>query len=798
MADKFTARAQEALNNALLAASEMGHTYIGTEHILLGLTRSDCAAARILSSHHVGEREVRAAVTEYAGSGIHSSPCPADMTPRSRRILESAHLAASQTPVGYIGTEHLLYSILEDKDCVASKLLVSLDANIVEIKNELLTILGGGKKPENKGKQAVGDKKAFETYGRDLTDAARRGALDPVIGRDEETERLIRILSRRTKNNPCLVGEPGVGKTAVVEGLAERIVKGDVPDHLLGKTIFSLDISSIIAGAKYRGEFEERFKSIMDAIHKDPSLILFIDEIHTIVGAGAAEGAVDAANILKPLLARGEVRLIGATTMREYRRHIEKDAALERRFQPLTIEEPSEEKTLHILLSLRERYEAHHKVRIPDETVSCAVRLSARYITDRYLPDKAIDLLDEAAARVSLESHVPSPDIKRAEEEINVLKQRIESAVLQQDFEYAISLRDQVRHITSTLPENIDHKTIPSVTEKHIADVIMSWTGIPAGHLSEDESRRMEKLYDALSGRVIGQEYAIRTVTDAIRRSRTGVRDPNRPIGSFLFVGPTGVGKTELARVIADEMYGRAESFIRLDMSEYKDSFSSSKMIGSPPGYVGYDEGGQLTEQVRRHPYSVVLFDEIEKAHEDVYHLLLQILDDGTLTDSQGHSVSFKNTIIILTSNLGATHMTERHSTGFTGSDASQTQEDGKKRLLNEIKHYFKAEFINRLDDIVVFTPLDKKSREKILKKLTAETAKRLDELGISLSLTDSAIRHLLELGYDPLYGIRPLKRTIVREVETPISDMILSGKVKSGSHVKVSCRNDTLSISVV
>ncbi len=784
MADKFTERAKEALNNALLAAAEMGHTYIGTEHLLIGLARGDCAASRILASHSVTAEDISDAVTEYAGTGLHSAPRPTDMTPRTRRVLESAHLAANQTPVGYIGTEHLLYSILEDRDCVASKLLASLDVNIHDVKNELLSILGGGKKTESKSKNASQqEKKSSFSYGRDLTELARSGNLDPVLTRESETERLIHILCRRTKNNPCLVGEPGVGKTAVVEGLAQRIITGDVPALLKDKSIFSLDISSMIAGAKYRGEFEERLKGVMETILRDPSVILFIDEIHTIVGAGAAEGAVDAANILKPLLARGEIRVIGATTLREYRRYIEKDTALERRFQPVSVEEPSEEDALRILLGLKEKYETHHHVMIPKSTLTAAVRLSIQYITDRYLPDKAIDLIDEAAARVSLRASQPSDETKRTENRLVVAEGLLEEAVIRRDFESAAKLRDEINLLKSYTTKKVQTET-PCVTDGDVADVITSWTGVPAGRLTASEEEHMSHLYTSLQKRIIGQDAAIRAVTDAIRRARTGIRDPMRPIGSFLFVGPTGVGKTALSLALAEELYGRTDALIRFDMSEYKESFSSSKLIGSPPGYVGYDEGGRLTEQVRRRPYSVILFDEIEKAHEDVYHLLLQILDDGILTDAQGRTVSFKNTVIILTSNLGATHMTEHRATGFTSDSGNVREGEAERGLIGEVKRFFKPEFINRLDDIIVFHPLNDESRSAIARTLAEETTARLASLGITLTVTDDAVLRLLRIGYDPTMGARPMKRAIARILETPLSDMLLSGELSNGDHV--------------
>ncbi len=785
MADKFTERAQGALNNALLAAAEMGHTYIGTEHLLIGLAQEECAASKILATHCVTAEDILDAVTEYAGSGLRSSPRPSDMTPRTRRVIESAHSAASQTPVGYIGTEHLLYAILEDKDCVASKLLISLDVNIADIKAEILSILGDGKKAESKSKHAPAqDKKIPSSFGRDLTELARRRRLDPVSGRDEETDRAIRILCRRTKNNPCLVGEAGVGKTAVVEGLAQRIVTGDVPEQLKGKTIFSLDISSMIAGAKYRGEFEERLKNVMEILLNDPHIILFIDELHTIVGAGAAEGAVDAANILKPLLARGEIRMIGATTQREYRRYIERDPALERRFQPIVVEEPSPDVALQILLSLKSNYEKHHGVIIPRETLVAAIKLSVQYINDRYLPDKAIDLVDEAAARVSLHANAIQPEEKQRAAELNALEARMKAAVIRQDFEHAAELRDKIQQSKNAIAKATDTPTPAAVTENDIAEVITSWTGIPTGRLTMGEEAHLRNLFSAICHRIIGQNDAIRTVTDAIRRSRTGIRDPQKPIGSFLFVGPTGVGKTALSRVLAEELYGRPNAFIRFDMSEYKESISASKLIGSPPGYVGHEEGGQLTEQVRRHPYSVVLFDEIEKAHEDVYHLLLQILDEGTLTDSHGQKVSFKNAIIILTSNLGASHLTLHRTTGFVDVDTAKDLQRSEKDLIAEVKHFFRPEFINRLDGIVVFYPLKDEDRNIIARNIVNETVCRLKAMNITLTVTDEAIRKIMQTDYDPAMGVRPLKRTVARILETPLSDMLLAGEITRGDHV--------------
>ena len=792
MADKFTQRAQNALNYSLLAACELGHTYIGTEHLLLGLvTEKKSAASKMLEERRIYPKQLREAIVQFAGTGVRTVLVPADMTPKTKKIIESAYQAASQIPVGYIGTEHLLYAILEEKDCVATKLLSSLGVNIQELKNDLLAFLGGGKRPEAKPHQGKQETNPLFAYGKNLTAMARNGKLDPVIGREEETARVVQILCRRTKNNPCLIGEPGVGKTAVIEGLAQRIVAGDVPEPLKNKTILALDLPAMIAGAKYRGEFEDRLKRVMEELVRNTSTIVFIDELHTIVGAGAAEGAVDAANILKPALARGEIQLIGATTIEEYRRHIEKDAALERRFQPITVEEPSEEQTLDILQGLRERYEAHHKLTISDDALSAAVRLSRRYIRDRFLPDKAIDLVDEAASKVRIRTSTPTPKLKELEEHLASLHRQKEEAIACQDFESAARLRDREREAEQALEDLQAIQTEPSerpiVTEEDIAEVITSWTGIPVSHLTGDEAQSLLDLAQALQTRVIGQTNAIDAVSQAIKRARLGIKDPHRPIGSFLFLGPTGVGKTELSKALTRELYGREDAMIRLNMSEFQEGFSASKLIGSPPGYVGYDEGGQLTEQVRRRPYSVILFDEIEKAHPDIFNLLLQILDDGILTDSQGRTVDFKNTVIILTSNLGAKVASE-HPLGF-GSSLSKDEDirQRNRRVLDEVKNKFPPEFLNRLDGIIQFNPLGKSELQQITKLLLEQTLERLKQAGLTADIDEGVIEHLTDLGYDETYGARPIRRTITRYIEDEVAARMLSGEISRVDHLSIS-----------
>jgi ATP-dependent Clp protease ATP-binding subunit ClpC len=799
MADKFTQRAQNALNYSLLAACELGHTYIGTEHLLLGLAQEKkSAASRMLEERRIQAKQLRDAIAGFAGTGVRTVLVPSDMTQKAKKIIESAYLAATQTPVGDIGTEHLLYAILEEKECVATKLLVSLGVNITELKNDILAFLGGGKRPESKTSPAKQEHPHLTQYGKDLTALAQNGHLDPVIGREEETARVIQILCRRTKNNPCLIGEPGVGKTAVIEGLAQRIVHGNVPDSLKNKTILALDLPAMIAGAKYRGEFEDRLKKVMEELSRNPSTIMFIDELHTIVGAGAAEGAVDAANILKPALARGEIQMIGATTLEEYRRHIEKDSALERRFQPILVEEPTREQSLSILEGLREKYEAHHKLTISDEALRAAIQLSSRYIRDRFLPDKAIDLIDEAAARVRISDSGTSPEKKAIEEELAVVEGEKELAIAEQKFELAAKLRDKEREMREALAEldkrqgELPHRT---VTEEDVARIVTAWTGIPVSHLTGDETKSLQELESALGKRIIGQERAITAVSHAIQRARLGIKDPKRPIGSFLFLGPTGVGKTELTKALSGELYGREDALIRLNMSEYQEGFSTSKIIGSPPGYIGYDEGGQLTEQVHRRPYSVILFDEIEKAHPDIFRLLLQILDDGMLTDSQGRTVDFKNTVIILTSNLGAGVAHERPLGFGTSQNSDDEKRQINRRIFDEVKKAFPPEFLNRLDAIIYFEALEKSHLHHIASLLLEEAKSRLQQAEISLEVDDNVIDFLVERGYQPSYGARPLRRTITSYIEDEIASRMLLGEISRGDSLRVTAFNGTCHI---
>ena len=804
MADKFTERAQNALNHSLQIAGDLGHTYIGSEHLLLGLmSEGESAAAKMLKARGLSVRQIRAAIIESAGSGVPVSLSPADMTPKCKKIIESAYHAARQTPVGYIGTEHLLYAVLEEKECVGYKLLSSLGINIPEMKSDLLGFLGGGKRPQEKSSTARGTEcNALLTYGRDLTELAEAGKLDPIIGREREIGRVVQILSRRTKNNPCLIGEPGVGKTAVVEGLAESIVTGDVPDALRGKRIVSLDLTAMIAGAKYRGEFEERLKSVLEELRRGGNTILFVDELHAIVGAGAAEGAVDAANILKPSLARGEIQMIGSTTIAEYRKHIEKDAALERRFQPVSVSEPGEDEAYRILTGLRDRYEAHHKLKITDEALRAAVRLSVRYLPDRFLPDKAIDLMDEAAAKVRIEASAASPELRAMEEKLRAVAKQKEVAVCEQDFEHAAKLRDEENALARALEEKKDGVHFKNateanyVTEADVAAVVTEWTGIPVAKVTDDEEQRLKHLEISLSQRIVGQDAAISAVARAVRRGRLGIKDPSRPIGTFLFIGPTGVGKTEMSRVLSEEFYGQKDALIRVNMSEYQESFSSSKIIGSPPGYVGYDDGGQLTEQVRKKPYSVVLFDEIEKAHPDIFNLLLQIMDDGCLADAQGHRVDFRNTVVIMTSNLGTKSIFGHTPLGFSGSiSEAEKYNDMSKRIEQELKNVFRPEFLNRLDDIILFKPLAREEQRIITASLLDQSVKRLATAGISVRSEDSAVEYLLEKGYDEVYGARPLRRAVTRFVEDAITEKMLSGELRFGDSVRLFASDGCLRI---
>ena len=794
MINRFTQRAQSALSRSLAAAGELGHTYVGSEHILIGLAEErDSAAARLLIGKGVTPERIRDAVSEFAGVGTPTSVSPANMTPRTKHIIEHSARLAAGSGAGFVGTEHLLSAILEEKDSVAYKLLVSFSLGISDLKGDL-TSLGGAdasQKPSREGKKASSDLPQISSYGRDLTEAARRGRLDPIIGREDEITRVIRILCRRTKNNPCLIGEPGVGKTAVVEGIAQMIADGNVPEPLEGRTVMTLDISGMIAGAKYRGEFEERMKAVMAEAASNPSIILFIDEIHTIVGAGAAEGAVDAANILKPALARGELRVIGATTTAEYRRYIEKDSALERRFQAVKVGEPTPKEAEAILFGLRDRYEAHHKLRITDRAIRSAVDLSVRYITDRRLPDKAIDLLDEAAAKLRISRTEPTPDLRRTEEELRRVSGNKEEAIRAQDFEGAAVLRDKESCLLERIQRleserRIREGTADSVDSEDIAEIVTAWTGIPIRRLCEGENERLVHLEQRLSGRVIGQEEAISALARAIRRGRVGMKDPRRPIGSFLFLGPTGVGKTELTKVLSEELFGSEDAMIRLDMSEYMEKHSVARLVGSPPGYIGHEEGGQLTEQLRRRPYSVVLFDEIEKAHPDVTGILLQMMEDGILTDSQGHRIDARNAVLIMTSNVGAESVTGDSVLGFgervlDGERAHRAQTSDVMRALSRT---FRPEFINRLDEIVVFRRLSDGALRQIASLMLREVCERAERLGLTVVFSDAVCNRIAELGHDRKFGARPMRRHVTRLIEDPLSDMLLRGEIKAGDTV--------------
>ncbi|MBR5447162.1 MAG: ATP-dependent Clp protease ATP-binding subunit [Clostridia bacterium] len=794
----FTAKAQNALNMALKIASELGHTCIGSEHILLGLlSEIEGIAAKVLNERGADYDKIKKIVEDMSGVGEVTRLTAADMTPRTKKIIEYSAKAAMSMGHGFVGTEHLLFAIADEPDCYAVKTLSACGVSASDVKRDIIAHFGksseggdSGASPSTKQKSDVKGCPSLSSFGRDLCANAKAGKIDPIIGRDEETERVIRILSRRTKNNPCLIGEPGVGKTAVVEGLAQRIVDGAVPDTLRDKTIITLDISAMIAGAKYRGEFEERMKNVMEEVRANPDIILFIDEIHTIIGAGGAEGAVDAANIIKPALARGEMQVIGATTIDEYRRHIERDAALERRFQSVLVGEPTPEEAEQILFGLRDKYEAHHKLKITDEALSAAVKLSVRYINDRFLPDKAIDLIDEAASKKRIAGYTPPPDVRELEEKLKAVSAEKEEAILSEDYESAARLRDDEKRLSDELSSKRDTRSGMTegleVTEDDIAEIVGAWTGIPVTKLAEEDSARLLKLEETLKSRVIGQDEAVEAVARAIRRGRMGLKDPRRPTGSFIFLGPTGVGKTELTKVLADVMFGSENAMIRVDMSEYMEKHSVSKLIGSPPGYVGFDDGGQLTEQIRRKPYSVVLFDEIEKAHPDVFNILLQILEDGILTDSRGRHVDFKNTVIIMTSNVGASGITEPRRLGFAGADDPSGEKLRMKNAVNDaLKATFKPEFLNRLDEIIVFNKLTSENINAIASIMLRDVMRRVSELGITLDFDADVVEKLAAEGFDPVYGARPLRRAIVRQIEDSFSEAMLRGDIVAGDKVR-------------
>ena len=811
---KFTNSAEIALEIANEIAAKLGHNYIGTEHLLYGLVEeANGVASKVLANQGVTSAEVLQEIEDLIGINEEASITDIDaigFTPRTKRVIENAFMEARRLNSQYIGTEHLLVGIMREGDSVAVRIMMDLNVNPQKLYNEIVKTINetdskeqGAKRGSNRG--SFNSTPTLNQYGSDLTKRATEGKLDPVIGRSTEIDRVIQILSRRTKNNPCLIGEPGVGKTAIAEGLAEKIVAGDVPETLKNKRVVSVDISSMVAGAKYRGDFEERIKKSLDEVRKAGDVILFIDEIHTIVGAGSAEGAVDAANILKPLLARGEIQVIGATTTNEYRKYIEKDAALERRFSPVTVEEPSEEDAIKILEGLRDKYEAHHNVKITDDAIKAAVDLSIRYVNDRYLPDKAIDLIDEAASKVKMQSYTKPDSIRKLEEEIEKVNKEKDEAIATQNFEKAAKLRDKQRTKKEKLEEEQakwkdgNTKNVITLNKENIAEVIARWTGIPAYKITETESDKLRHLEENLHKRVIGQNEAVSAVAKAIRRGRVGLTDPNRPTGSFLFLGPTGVGKTELAKALAEALFGNENSMIRVDMSEFMEPHSVAKLIGAPPGYVGYDEGGQLTEKIRRRPYSVILFDEVEKAHPDVMNMLLQILEDGRLTDAQGRTVNFKNTVIIMTSNVGAKLITDKNKLGFAGGNAeenkNQEYETIKKEVMGELKKQFRPELINRIDDIIVFHKLEDEDIKKIIDIMLVQVQNRLSAQNIKIDIDQSVKDLIAKKGVDTNYGARPLRRAIQNMLEDKIAEAILDGVIKPKKKAKAVVKDDKIVI---
>ena len=815
MMQRFTDDAQRVLSFAQEAALELGHDYVGTEHVLIGLTKvKNGVAAKALEELGIVTEDIFEAVEDQVGRG-NKKATSIYMTPRVKNVLELAVQVANRMNHNYVGTEHILLGLLSDGGGVAVGILRAMNIRTDDIVEAIRHILGSSTNGDHSGQEGAnnnGDLGELTDFGTDLNESAKQGKIDPVIGRDTEIQRVIQILSRRTKNNPVLIGEPGVGKTAIAAGLAQRIVNGNVPEILRNKRIISLSISSMLAGAKYRGEFEERLKKAIDEVQQHDDMIIFIDEIHTLVGAGATEGAMDAANILKPALARGEFQVIGATTLDEYKKHIEKDAALERRFQPVQVGEPNEEDALEILRGLRDRYEAFHKAKITDEALKAAVTLSSRYITDRFLPDKAIDVVDEAASKVRMKVFSAAPDVKALEDRLNAVKKEKEAAVTSQDFEKAAKLRDEEQALVKEIDdkktvakEESDQKLI--VTEEDIAAVVAQWTGIPVAKIAEEESETLLHLEDELHKRVIGQDDAVTAVAKAVRRARAGLKDPKRPIGSFLFLGPTGVGKTELARALASSLFGDESAMIRLDMSEYMEKHTVSRLVGAPPGYVGYEEGGQLTDAVRRKPYSVILLDEVEKAHADFFNILLQVLDDGRLTDSQGRTVDFRNTVIIMTSNLGAKAL-HKNSTelGFlapkkaeshTNDSKTKDFKEAKKSVMDAVKRHFRPEFLNRIDEMIVFHPLTEEDLTKIVTILMSDVTKRLEECDLHLEITPEAMKLLVKQGSDFTMGARPLKRAIQRLIEDPVSDLILKGEAIAGKTIKADAKDNDIVVTI-
>lgn len=811
MRKRYTKSAEKVLDNAGREAKACGHNYIGTEHLLLALVKTRGVAGEVLKANGVSEEKLQDLMEELiAAEPAVMTMEKGEFTPRARKIIENSLSEADRLGAELAGTEHMLIALLKETDCIAVRILNTKGINVQKLYIDVLTASGQdmtSAKNEymmQKSRKTKSSTPVLDQYSRDLTVYAKEGKLDPVIGRDSEIERLVQILSRRTKNNPCLVGEPGVGKTAVVEGLAQKIAEGDIPEVIRDKRVLTLDLSGMVAGSKYRGEFEERIKRALREVTQSGNILLFIDEIHTIIGAGGAEGAIDAANILKPSLARGELQLIGATTREEYRKYIEKDAALERRFQPVDVNEPDEAETIAILKGLKERYEEHHQVEITDAALVAAVKMSERYINDRFLPDKAIDVIDEAAARAGLSIYIPSPELRQMEEEQHLLEEQKEEAIKKEDYALAGTLKREQLDVEKKIDrlhekiENSRAKQQIQVTESEVAAVIAEWTKIPVQKLQEAETERLKHLEDILHERVIGQEEAVEAVSRAVRRGRVGLKDPNRPIGSFLFLGPTGVGKTELSKALAEAVFGRENEIIRVDMSEYMEKHSVSKMIGSPPGYVGYEDGGQLSEKVRRHPYSVILFDEIEKAHTDVFNILLQILEDGHVTDAQGRKVSFKNTIIIMTSNAGAQRIISPKHLGFgTGEDKEADYRKMKEGVLEEVKRIFKPEFINRIDELLVFHTLTKENIQEIVRILLKNLNKRTQaQMSITLEVSDAAVAYLAESGFDKDYGARPVRRSIQTKIEDQLADCLLSGEFQAGDQIGVDCREEKIVFS--
>ena len=813
MQEKYTKKAFDVLQRAKEAAAKLGNEYIGTEHILLGLTLvQQSVAAKALEGQNVTYHQVMERICEMQGKK-QKFYLPLDMTPRAKRVVERSKQEAVRLGANYVGTEHILLALLREPDTLAITLLEDLGVDIQTLYEDIMLLLGeseaqpaGVQGMHERPKEEISETETLDKFSRDMTALAKQGKFDPIVGREQEIERIIRILSRRTKNNPCLMGDPGVGKTAIVEGLAQKISDGNVPDTLRHKRILSLDLSAMVAGSKYRGEFEERMKKALEDVKAAGNIILFIDEIHTVIGAGAAEGAIDASNILKPALARGEIQLIGATTLEEYRKHIEKDAAFERRFQPVRVEEPTEAVAVQMLTALKDPYEMHHRVRISDEAIAAAVRLSARYVTERFLPDKAIDLIDEAASCLRLSAYTAPTSIKELEARIAELEQEKETAIKTEEFEQAAEIKKLQDGLRTSLKaakrawESTHDSGEIVVTADNVAEIVSRWTGIPVQSMQEEESQRLLHLEEVLHKRVIGQEEAVKALAKAVRRGRVGLKDPNRPIGSFLFLGPTGVGKTELSKALAEALFGDENAMVRIDMSEYMEKHSVSRMVGSPPGYVGYEEGGQLSEKVRRNPYSVVLFDEIEKASPEVFNILLQVLDDGHITDGQGRKVDFKNTVIIMTSNAGARSIAAPKRQGFTSVETpEQSYEMMKKGVMDEIKTIFKPEFLNRIDDIIVFHPLEQEEITRIVRLLTDVMAKRVKEnMNITVSFTKKAIEKIAEEGYDKAYGARPLRRAIQSKIEDAFAEEYLLGNIKAGDKVSVGLKTNGFSFRVV